>query len=302
MRRGIAFTFIAIVLAGVIIAFTLSEHTGPAAPRSGISIVESMNAVIDAFQSDLGRGLYITSYRTVIGQIEKITKTGEFINDTQASFEEGMINNTIDNVTVSALNGSTLTDWLDKTASIYKKRGYEFSYHIVNLSERQKNATVIETELDLDYNLTDTLSKRGFVRHTVVKADIPIAGLEDPVYYVRSLGRISNIIEFTNTRDLPTLIAWSANDSRYVTSDKSPSFLMRLAGNFSPSPIGIESIANGQRFLLQGIGTFDGRSSADAMFFSNRSESVVCVNGTPSWFRLDRSRLSDYPGAVNVTC
>lgn len=302
MNRGIAFTIIALVLAGVIISFTLTQDNGPPEPRSGIAIVQNMNGVIDAFQADLQRGLYITSYRTVIGQIEKITKTGQFINDTEASFVEGMINNTIDNVSVSALNGSSLTDWLDKTEAIYKARGYDFSYHIVNLTERQLNATALQTSIDLDYNLSDSRSERRFVRHTHVTATIPIQGLEDPVYYVKSLGRVSNLFEFTTTHDLPTLIAWSANNSRYVLSNKSPSFLMRLAGNFSPSPYGIESIVDGQRFLLQGIGTYDKRSSVDSMYFSNRAESVVCVNNTPSWFRLDRSRLSDYPGAVNVSC
>jgi hypothetical protein len=299
--RGVAYTFIALVLSGVVFIFatTIEQPTRSANP---ISIVQSMNDVIDAFEEDFERGVYISSYRAVIGQVEKVTQTGEYILDTPASFEEGMLNRTIENVSVSALNGSGLIDWLDRTQAIYEARGYLFDYAIVSLEQYHETPFAITNAAVLNYNMSDRQGERTYTRSVRVEVDIPVEGLEDPAYYIASLGRISNIVEFTNETDITSLINDSMTNSKYRMSNKSPSYLMRLAGNMSPSEFGIESIVSGQRFLIQGIGDYDGKSSIDALYFSTIGHEPQCVSSTPSWFRLDTGRLGDYTGAVNVTC
>ncbi|MFT4307801.1 MAG: hypothetical protein ACMXYM_00325 [Candidatus Woesearchaeota archaeon] len=300
--RGVAYTFIAIILSSVVFVFATTIDQPTRATQSPISIVQSMNAVIDAFEEDLERGVYISSYRTVIGQIEKITQTGEYLVDLNASYHEGMLNRTIEGVNVSALNGSGLIDWLDRTRTIYANRGYHFEYEIISLEQYHTTPYAITNAATLTYNLSDPRQERRYERDIRVEVDIPVGGLEDPAYYMASIGRISNIVEFTNETDIPTLINWSMMNSKYRSSNKSPSFLMRLEGNFSASEHGIESIVSGQRFLVQGVGTYDGRSSIDALYFSTIAHEAQCMSGTPDWFRLDTDRLDDYTGSTNVTC
>lgn len=300
--RGAAYTLIAVALVSVMIVFHVTSTEVEDEQRSAVSIVENMNGVIDALEEDLERAIYITAYRATIAQVEKITKTGEFINDTDAAFDEGMLNGTIENVSVTALDDASLSDWLDKTDTILTSRGYAFTYAITSLDQRHVNATHLSVSVTIDYNLSDYKGTRTYVRQASANRTIPVRGLEDPMYYVRSLGRISSTIRWTNTTDIPTLINASENNSKYVLSDKSPSWLMRLEGNMSSSPDGIESIVNGQRFLLQGIGDYDGRSSVDTLYFSNLSHTPNCMSDTPNWFRLDSARLSDYTGSTNVTC
>lgn len=300
--RAVAYTFIAIILSTIVFSFAITIQGADRTSRNAISIVQSMNSAIDAFEEDLERGLFIASYRTTIGQIEKVTLTGEYLTDRNASFSEGMLNRTIEGINVSALNGSGLIDWLERTEAIYASRGYHFEYEIRSLEQHQTDPWQITVSLVLDYNLSDSRQERRFVRSSPVEVRIPVVGLEDPAYYIASLGRISNIVESTNETDLPTLINYSMTNSRYVASTKSPSFLMRLEGNFSASEHGIESIVNGQRFLLQGIGGLLGKSSIDTLAFSEIPHTPHCISGAPSWFRLDTERLSDYTGATNITC
>ena len=300
--RGFVFTLMALLIGSVLVLFAVTDQPPALSSKTAVPEVREMNGLVQDIESDVDRGLYITGFRALLGQIEYLVTQGEFLNDTDASFVEAMTNGTVQNESLSALNGTTFSVWLEQTEGILEERGFTFDYEIVSLSQGHYNASMVQANATITYNLTDSRDQRSFTRTVASSALIPIEGLEDPTYFVKSLGRISNTIEFTNETDLDTLINWSANESRYRFSDKSPSLLMRLENDFSASPHGIESIVNGERFINQGVGTYDGRSSIDALYFSTISHDPRCMSGTPSWFRLDVGRFSDYTGATNVSC
>lgn len=302
MRRGFIFSLIALVMLGVLVLFASTDVEPDQASRTAVPEVREMNAIIEDIESDIERGLYITGFRSLLAQIEYMITTGTFIDDVHDTFEEAMLNGTINNASMNALNGTYFAVWLEKTEAILGERGFGFDYAVLELNETHERYDAVHVSATITYNLTDSRGKRMYSRTVETGSNIDIEGLEDPVYFVKSLGRLSNTLNFTNETDLTTLVGWSENNSRYRASNKSPSFLMRLEGDFGPSPFGIESIVNGNRFLVQGVSTYDGKSSIDALYFSTIGHDERCMSGQPSWFRLDVERFDDYTGAVNVSC
>lgn len=302
MRRGFVFSLIALFVLGVIVLFATSDVEPDRSSRTAVPEVREMNAIVQDIESDVERGLYITGFRSLLAQIEYMVTTGEMLNSTEDTFEEAMLNGTLNGANMNALNGTYFDIWLNKTEQILATRGFGFDYEIVSLNQTHDSYDAVLVQAAIAYNLSDSRGKRAYHRTVSSEAHIPLDGLEDPVYFVKSLGRLTNTINFTNETDLSTLVSLSENNSRYRPSNKSPNFLMRLEGNFSPSPYGIESIANGHRFEVQGVTTYNGRSNIDALYFSTIAHDTHCMSGQPSWLRLDTDRLSDYTGSTNVTC
>ena len=300
--RGFIFSIIALLLVSVLVLFATSDRTPDLSSRSAVPEVREMNAIITDIETDIDRGLYITSFRALLGQIEYLLTTGTLLDSTQAAFEEAMLNGTVQGASMNALNGSDFGLWLEKIDGILSERGFNFEYEVVSIEQYHSTPHVVSSDAIVRYTLTDSRGRRSYTRIVTRTAHVPLEGLEDPLYFVKSLGRLSNMVRFTNETDLDHLINASANNSLYRPSNKSPSYLMRLEGNYSPSEHGIESIVSGQRFLNQGVGSYDGRSSIDALYFSNIAHDARCMSGTPSWFRLDVTRFDDYTGASNVTC
>ena len=77
---------------------------------------------------------------------------------------------------------------------------------------------------------------------------VSLINIRDPIYSVYTYGRVPNTIRITNVTDYvndsnndTSQLRYHINHSFYVENILSPSFLMRLEGNFSKSPYGIES-------------------------------------------------------------
>jgi hypothetical protein len=300
--RGFVFSIMALVIVSMLVLFATTDSAPDLSSRSAIPEVREMNGLVTDIETDIDRGLYITSFRALLAQIEYLITTGELLPSTEETFVEAMMNGTIENRSMNAMDGADFSLWLSKIEAILAQRGFTFTYDVVSFDQYHASPSVVASDVRICYNLTDSRGKRSYEREVNRTAYVSIDGLEDPLYFVKSLGRLSNMIEFTNETDLATLISASANNSRYRASNKSPTYLMRLEGNFTPSEHGIESIVNGERFLNQGVNLYDGKSSIDALYFSTIGHDPRCMSGAPSWFRLDVTRFSDYTGAVNVTC
>jgi hypothetical protein len=129
-------------------------------------------------------------------------------------------------------------------------------------------------------------------------AQIPIEGMEDPVYIVNTGGLVSNKIKRTphTTFVQGTNISALSNhslSSYYRDHTDAPSFLGRLQGNLTASPYGVESMVNLQKLAAQGVPTSQ-KSVIDYIYFSTSNPSTNGVSGMSAWFRLDSTHLAYY--------
>jgi len=311
-KKAIFFTFIAISLAALLL-FSYYSYTEYRLSNK-MSVIETrvdtINHFIKNIEIDLNKGLYISSFRTILALEEFIVKDGNFLDNVTIRFREAMINGTVNGSSVSLIEDASFTDWGKKIQGEALKVGIIMNFSINNLEIYQTNPWAVEVNASVTLNISDVKNTARWMKNYSLKTTVPIADLEDPVYAVYSYGRVANKIRlspYKDDLDNTVNLKMHINGSYYIESANGPSFLMRLEGNLNSSPSGIESIVNKNRFVAQGLSTKT-KSFVDYIYFSNVSTSHCQVNETKedesyNWFRIDSgTEPYDHRDDYSVVC
>lgn len=296
-KKGIFFTFIAIGLVSLLV-YSFTINTGYIY-RDSMFVIETRVNTISNFikdvDTDIDRGFYISSFRSMLAIGDFITANNTFMPDIEAAFEEALINATVMGDTHGLLTGASFTDWTEKIKEEADKIDIVIDFIISNVTLNQSDPWKVNAEMDIAYNITDKKQTANWMRGNHLQTEVSILGLEDPTYSLNTYGKIINKIVQANETDFDDLdvLKNHISQSYYIASERAPSFLMKLEGNFSNSTWGIESIVNFQEFEIQDI-TVKTASAIDYIYFDNVSVSSCIINQTQNatgydWFRLDDS-------------
>ena len=297
-KKGIFFTLIAILVTSIAI-FLFALGSREAGQDDAIRIrINTMNNFINDFELDMQRALHIAAFRTTLGLEQNIIQEGVFLSDVKAAFTEAILNGSYNQIPMTVLNNATLPDWETRIKKQAEKIKIEVNLTINDIDVVHKDSWNIEVRINATINLKD---KDGLAQWTVEKeiaSELSIIGFEDPLYPLNSLGRITNIINKTPFTDFvqgddTTNLQKHLNDSFYIAHNDAPSFLMRLTGNLSASPYGIESLVNLEDFSDQGLPT-KARSAVDYIYFGNQATTDFYIENMPSWFKVDQDHLQTY--------
>ncbi len=300
-KKGFFFTVLALFLVLMLLSMVkLKQRSSMLNTNLADEVrVSTMNSFLDDFERDAERALYITSFRAVNSVINYITDRGRFIGDFNSAFEEAFFYGTINNESQGIMENSTFYDWLARVRNIAKTYSINLSVQPYSLQVRQLNPWSLDVFVNMSVDAVDMGSIASWHYNTSTNTSVSIIGLEDPVYAVAAMGRIFNTIRKwpyehfvsgTSTSYLKEFI----NNSYYIADSDAPDFIMRLEGNFSASPNGIESIFYLPKFSEQGL-TIMERSAVDYVYLSNVSLPLYAINNTyEDWLRLDENHLALY--------
>jgi len=303
--KGAVFTIIAIVLAANLLFFYVKQHQYSELERSKViaSRIRSMDTFMHDIEQDVDRGLYISAIRSLIGVTEYVAENGSFLSDFNQSFNEAMLNGTINGEIINITKDANFGTWIDKIADIGAKLDLDISFIGLNVYPYQDDPWNVKINVHGILNMSDRKGLASWYRNINLTTTIDILEFEDPLYTIVSGGKftnkiiLSNLTDFVNGADA-TNLKKQINNSWYIASPLAPSYLMRIAGNLNPSPYGIESIVNVPALQAAAPELYvAGSSSVDYIYFGNNTLSNCQVNQTisgMSWFRLDNPHLAVY--------
>ncbi|MBN2458402.1 hypothetical protein JXB31_04710 [Candidatus Woesearchaeota archaeon] len=268
--------------------------------------VKSVDYFIGDIEKDIERGSYIASFRALLGIQQHITSTGEYLSDLDSVFTEILVNGTINSSYVSVMNDTELNKWIDKIRYEASKYSISFDYDIVDVELVHIDPWVVETRLNVILNISDTRGTSRWIRNQTINSTLGIELYEDPVYTINTLGRVINVIQETNITDFVTgnetsNLTYHVENSIYKASNSSPSYLMRLEGDFGSSCYGIESFVNLRKLETAGF-IIEDKSCIDYIYFSVDDPQSWAINHTFNWLRIDNesNHLAIYE-VVNIT-
>jgi len=278
--------------------------------------IMTINDFLKDIEFDSKRVIYIAGFRSLIALEDHVARSGSYLNNTAELFRLAFYNGTVNGTSAEVLANSTYFDYLQKLRLIAEKIGVDVDINVTNISLYHDSPWSVNVIVTTRVNITD---KKGVAHWEFDKnyfTSVSLINIRDPVYSVSTYGRVPSAIRSTNISDFvignsTTHLLAHINNSFYINSSLAPSFLMRMEGNFSSSPFGIESIVNIDELQVQGfiIGLdFSGsRSVADYIFFSNitgYSLQACSVQNMPGWFRMDKNHTSTYDieGLAYVNC
>ncbi|MGC8929393.1 MAG: hypothetical protein ACP5OZ_02605 [Candidatus Woesearchaeota archaeon] len=298
-KKGIFFTIIAISLLAIIllsISYTYSYKNRKQMEAIG-SRIRSMDNFVSDLDKDLERGIYISGFRTILGMQSVIEEKGSFLESSKQSFKEIFMNGSINQTPVSIMNDSYFSNWIEKIEDRASELNIGANIVVNDVIVNQTEPWFVDVSVNMSIELNDSNRLASWNKTIFKTVKISIIGFEDPLYFINSYGKISNIINKTPYENFvisnnTTNLLLHLNRSYYVASNKAPNFLMRFENNLSSSEQGIESLVNLQEFANLGLQIKE-RSVVDYIYFGNRTTFNLCVNNTlaepdlPSWFRLD---------------
>ena len=305
-KKGFFFTMAAVALSIVLIISFKVYDTGGRDQKNEVVItrVLTINDFVKDVENDVQKGLYISSKRAILGMQEYITGQGVFLPNATSAFEEGLLLGTIGGAPMNFTANATFPDWTLKIQEQAVKADTIANITILSLSLRHSDPWNINITANVLLNVTDKRNTASWQRQREVSARVGISGFEDPLYVVKTSGKVTSIMKQTNYTPFAaggdvTNLMLHTNNSFYIASNLSPSYLMRLEGNLSPSPYGVESLVNVYALQVNGVQVQD-RSVADAVYFGTGTTANYRINSTPSWFKLDEQRLELY-GVAGLT-
>ncbi len=299
-KKSIFYTAAAVALSIVIIVTYSAYTTYRLSAKMDVTQtrIETVNFFIKDIERDLGKGIYIAGFRTLLSFNQYITTNGTFIDSVGGRFRESFVNGTINGQPLSLMKDSTFADWANKISAEADKIDIRFDYTITDVRLNQTDPWTIDLGVNVSLNIRDKRNTSYWMRERYLTSRIGITGFEDPLYAINSKGRIANTIIKSNITDFVVggntkNLMIHTNNSYYSAHNDSPNFLMRLEGNLGNSTFGIESLVNLDKFLQQGISIKD-RSAVDYIYFGTQSTVNYRINSTPEWFKIDEAHLDFY--------
>jgi hypothetical protein len=279
-KKGVFFTLITITILSLFAAtystYTLFEDRSPINNR-----ITTLNNFVTSVEEDIPRQIYISGYRAVFLLNKKIVETGEYISDVNASLNELFFNGELNENPQELMDDATFTSMENFLSSNAQKINANVSLQNPIISISQDDPWNIKITLNTTLIIKDKGNLASWNKLSSITSLISITNFDDPIYSASTQGKVLNRINktpyqtFVTGSDYTNLINHFQN-SLYKTSTSAPSFLMRLEGNLSASPNGIESLVNPQPLVDVGIPA-KYKSVVDYIYFSNSNPTKYTI-------------------------
>ncbi len=312
-RRGIFFTFAAIVLALMVI-LSFKVYTGDRLKDKMETIeirVGTMDNFIKDLENDLKNAIFISGFRGLLSLEDYMMKKGKFFNDPvepatpslAVAFSDVLLYGTIGSEKMGLMENNTLLNWTGKIKAEANKTGIELEFNVDSVTIGQSEPWMVDVTVQLDIAVKDkkntaswTISNKEYTKKINITSPAGIIKFVDPLYLIKNTGIVNNTITITAVPDFSsgTNLNTHLINSYYTGHTDAPSYLMRFENNLGSSAYGIESLVNSQELMDNGLPTYS-RSAVDFIYFGTGNV-LDCRVRDPSyeWFRLDLGHLDFY--------
>jgi hypothetical protein len=160
----------------------------------------------DSIERDLNRFMEITGKRSLIAAVSNITVTGKGLDDASLRLGELISNGTLYGTGAPLVDADNLNTWRQKISDIASNSGFNIDFKSIKINVNQNSSFDVKFETTIFLNISDSDLKMGVARNITASVLVNINGLEDPIFPLKTLGRVVRIIRpfnFTNyTKDL----------------------------------------------------------------------------------------------------
>ena len=292
-KKGIFFTFAAIVLA-VIIIFSFNVYTGYRL-KDKMEVTEirinTMNNFIKDLENDIDNAIYISGFRGLLSLEDYLMDHGEFIGEgstppsLQDAFKKvflyGTIQYGINNENMPLMDNNTFLNWTERMKVEANKTGITLEFTVNSVSISQSEPWMVDVTVNLDIDVED---KKGIAswaidnkpytgQINITSEDKAGTGKDkfvDPLYLIYTNGKVNNTIRETPYSNWPMDLSNHLNNYFYREHTDAPSYLDRFENDLSGSAYGIESLVT-KRLKDGGIVVDTTKSAVDYIYFSSSS-------------------------------
>jgi len=300
-KKGVLLTLIAITIITLFTAsyttYTLYTDRGPINSR-----ITTLNNFVASVEQDLPRQVYISGYRAIFLFNRQIIDTGNYMPDIETSFSELFFNGTLNGVSQDIMTDATFSRIEQFFLTGAQRVNANLTIQNPTISISQSDPWNIDVILNANLIINDINNLATWNKSISTTTKIPISNFDDPIYAINTQGKILNKVKQTSYQPFLTGTNYTnltnhLQNSRYITSTSAPNFIMRLEGNLSSSPTGIESLVSPQTLANVGIST-KYKSLVDYIYFSDLDPEKYSI---PTVTNLILDNQSNHLATYNVS-
>ncbi|HDI02644.1 MAG TPA: hypothetical protein ENF95_00750 [Candidatus Aenigmarchaeota archaeon] len=197
MKRGLLYSVLTIIiLIPVLTLLTLHPETLRGYGKSmGTNVrLKSGLYFLDSVNEDFERAVKIVGRRSLLACVNYVINNGVGIDSAEERIVELFENGTI-NGTHSEIMDCTIYDWVNSSDEIAIKRGFVLQRKIENVSVSMGGPWHVTFHVNYSITLEDVRGVFSYERNVSKHIPVSILGLEDPLYILRTNGKVSRKIE-----------------------------------------------------------------------------------------------------------
>ena len=307
-KKAYVFSVLAMLVIAIIFSLLVLRTEQAARSDSLQAHILSANTFLEQFEQDLPRAISITGYRSLLGLDQHVSSTGSFLNNFSASFQEIILNGTVNESSYEVMDDATLGVFQERMQDIAGQVGIGLDIQIISVSAKHTTPfdILVTAQVQLVLQTRDASTQWNYTRN--VSSEFSIAQLRDPLYTIGSAGRLPTVVRpvnvsrpFITTDNDTTNLQIIFNESLYQADTSGPSFLMRFEGIIAPHEHGIASLVDTQALDAQDIPVFLDRSVVDYAYFGSGSTTTNTIVNMPAHFLLADEHLAAYDAEDKTT-
>jgi hypothetical protein len=202
-RKGFLYSVMALmlVLPSIILVTYYFSSTGHQASDFIAKIrAEELNDVLKSMPIDLERSLSVSTMHAILYATQTVATSGSGFSNSEVRIAEMVSNGTLDGVEVPVLQGDvgdpcdTVRCWRDAYLASATKSGYDYSIQVKTVDVRPYDSWSVNTTAFVSVSLNDSRAGMSVTRNITVSSIVSIAGFEDPLYVLKTQGKVPRLI------------------------------------------------------------------------------------------------------------
>jgi hypothetical protein len=177
-----------------------------------------------SLEDDMSRFMKIAGKRALISAVSKIVTDGSPLLDAQANITEMIMYGTLDGVIAPLIDANNLNVWKDNVTNIAREFGFYLEFQNMTTEVTQNDSFNVLLIERVVMNISDPSLKMGIAKNLTVSTAIPIDGIEDPLFPLRTYSRVIRIIRTSNTTNLTSYLAQGTLSSGSISGNATFSF------------------------------------------------------------------------------
>ena len=315
-KKGIFFTFAAIVLSIIIIS-SFNVYTGYRL-KDKMEVIEvrinTMNSFIIDLENDIENAIFISGFRSLLSLEDYLMDHDVFFGGVGApslsvAFSDAFLKGTIDfdglPEKIGLMKNNTFINWTTRIKEQTNKTDITVDFTVNSVTITQSEPWKVDITINLDINVKDkkntaswTINDKDYIKQINITTRGSNTKFVDPLYLVNTNGVANNTIKETIYSSWPADLSLHINNHYYREHSDAPSYLDRFQNDNSGS-YGIESMVTD---VLQdeSIIVDTSKSAVDYLYFGTSPIPCdVAEIGDPD-FVLDDPTHTGYYGATCV--
>lgn len=313
-KKGIFFTFAAIVLSIIIIS-SFNVYTGYRL-KDKMEVIEvrinTMNSFIIDLENDIENAIFISGFRSLLSLEDYLMDHDVFFGGVGApslsvAFSDAFLKGTIDfdgsPEKIGLMKNNTFINWTTRIKEQTNKTDITVDFTVNSVTITQSEPWKVDIAINLDINVKDkkntaswTINDKDYIKQINITTGGSNTKFVDPLYIVNNNGLVNNSITRTTVPDFSSEANLNTHllNSYYIEHSGAPNYLMRFENDLGSSSNGIESLVNSQELIDAGLSA-NSRSAVDYIYYGSGGVADCEVKDPSySWFRLDTATHIDF--------